>query len=177
MLHFTLDMYLILLSVKQGGIKYHFLSLWYDTTWDWTPGLQDHLQTFCPLDQWASFLIHAKRVVNFFWSSVHKVDHIFNHHKVVLFFINADKELFYKFVDIQSLSSLSCQILLLLISNIISNDNKVLFLYDISLVYNSIFLWTSIYYWELSNLYLCQETASLLTFPTFFCIFFPFQKW
>ena len=23
-------------SVKQGGIKYHFLSLWYDSTWDWT---------------------------------------------------------------------------------------------------------------------------------------------
>ena len=22
---------------KQGGIKYHFLSLWYDLTWDWTP--------------------------------------------------------------------------------------------------------------------------------------------
>ena len=22
-------------SVKQGGIKYHFLSLWYDLTWDW----------------------------------------------------------------------------------------------------------------------------------------------
>ena len=21
---------------KQGGIKYHFLSLWYDLTWDWT---------------------------------------------------------------------------------------------------------------------------------------------
>ena len=20
----------------QGGIKYHFLSLWYDSTWDWT---------------------------------------------------------------------------------------------------------------------------------------------
>ena len=29
--------YLILLSVKQGGIKYHFFkSLWYDATWDWT---------------------------------------------------------------------------------------------------------------------------------------------
>ena len=28
----TLDMYLILLSVKQGGIKYHFYSLWYDAT-------------------------------------------------------------------------------------------------------------------------------------------------
>ena len=28
---------MIMLSVKQGGIKYHFLSLWYDLTWDWTP--------------------------------------------------------------------------------------------------------------------------------------------
>ena len=26
--------YLIMLSGKQGGIKYHFLSLWYDSTWD-----------------------------------------------------------------------------------------------------------------------------------------------
>ena len=25
-----------MLSAKQGGIKYHFLSLWYDLTWDWT---------------------------------------------------------------------------------------------------------------------------------------------
>ena len=25
-----------MLSVKQGGIKYHFLSLWYDLTWDQT---------------------------------------------------------------------------------------------------------------------------------------------
>ena len=32
LLHFTLDPCLIMLSVKQGGIKYHFLSLWYD--WD-----------------------------------------------------------------------------------------------------------------------------------------------
>ena len=29
--HFTIDPYLIILS----GIKYHFLSLWYDLTWDW----------------------------------------------------------------------------------------------------------------------------------------------
>ena len=36
LLHFTLDPYLILLSVKQGGIKYHFFSLWYESTWDWT---------------------------------------------------------------------------------------------------------------------------------------------
>ena len=34
LLHFTLDPYLIMLSVKQGGIVYHFLSLWYDSTWD-----------------------------------------------------------------------------------------------------------------------------------------------
>ena len=26
-----------MLRVKQGGIKYHFLSFWYDSTWDWTP--------------------------------------------------------------------------------------------------------------------------------------------
>ena len=37
LLHFTLDPYLIMQSVKQGSIKYHFLSLWYDSTWDWTP--------------------------------------------------------------------------------------------------------------------------------------------
>ena len=31
LLHFTLDPYLIILSVKQGGITYHyFKSLWYD---------------------------------------------------------------------------------------------------------------------------------------------------
>ena len=32
--HFTLDSHIIMLSVKQGSIKYHFLSLWYDSTWD-----------------------------------------------------------------------------------------------------------------------------------------------
>ena len=34
-LHFTLDTYLIILSVKQGSIKYHFLNLWFHSTWDW----------------------------------------------------------------------------------------------------------------------------------------------
>ena len=33
LLHFTLDLYLIMLSVKQGSIKYHFFCLWYDPTW------------------------------------------------------------------------------------------------------------------------------------------------
>ena len=30
LLHFTLDPFLIMISVQQGGINYHFLSLWYD---------------------------------------------------------------------------------------------------------------------------------------------------
>ena len=34
LLHFTLDPYLIILSVKQDGIKYHFLNLWYDSAWE-----------------------------------------------------------------------------------------------------------------------------------------------
>ena len=33
--------YFIMLSVKQGGIKYHFLSLWYDDL-GLNPGLQGH---------------------------------------------------------------------------------------------------------------------------------------
>ena len=32
----TLDPYQIMLSLKQGGIKNHFLTLWYNSTWDWT---------------------------------------------------------------------------------------------------------------------------------------------
>ena len=36
LLHFTLDLYLIMVSVKLGGIDYHFLSLWYDFTGNWT---------------------------------------------------------------------------------------------------------------------------------------------
>ena len=34
--HFTLDLYLLMLSVKQGGIKYHFWVFRYDSTCDWT---------------------------------------------------------------------------------------------------------------------------------------------
>ena len=37
LLQFTLDPYLIVLSIKQGSIKYNFLSLWYDSARDWTP--------------------------------------------------------------------------------------------------------------------------------------------
>ena len=39
--------YLIMLSVKQGGIKYHFLSLWYDSTWDWIQ-VSRAIGEYCP---------------------------------------------------------------------------------------------------------------------------------
>ena len=32
----TLDPCLIMVSAKQRGIKYQFLSIWYDSAWDWT---------------------------------------------------------------------------------------------------------------------------------------------
>ena len=34
LLHFTIDPYFMMLSVKQNGIKYHFFNLWYDSTTD-----------------------------------------------------------------------------------------------------------------------------------------------
>ena len=61
LLHFTLVLYLIMLSVKQGGIKYHFLSLWYDLTWDWTQvsrAIGEHSNHYWvqqPFRGWGSF--------------------------------------------------------------------------------------------------------------------------
>ena len=37
LLHFILVPYFIILRVKQGGVKYHFLSFRYDSTWDGIP--------------------------------------------------------------------------------------------------------------------------------------------
>ena len=31
-----------MVNVRQGGIKYHFLSHWYDSTWDWTRSFTSH---------------------------------------------------------------------------------------------------------------------------------------
>ena len=42
---FTLDPNLIMLSAYQRGIKYHFLSFWFDSTWRLNPGLPDHQRT------------------------------------------------------------------------------------------------------------------------------------
>ena len=40
---------LIMLSAKQGGIKYHFFSLWYDYNLGLNPGLPNHSRTISSL--------------------------------------------------------------------------------------------------------------------------------
>ena len=43
-----------MLSVKQGGIKYHFLSLWHDSAWDWISvswAIDEHSTRYAKL-QW-----------------------------------------------------------------------------------------------------------------------------
>ena len=58
LLHFTLDPYLIMLSVKQGGIKFHFSLkslVWLDLGLN--PGVPDHWRTLYPLGQWAGICI------------------------------------------------------------------------------------------------------------------------
>ena len=61
MLHFTLDPYLIVLSAKQDSIKYHFLSLWYDLTWDWTPVSRTIVEHFNHYGNGALLSIHSWR--------------------------------------------------------------------------------------------------------------------
>ena len=57
LLHFNLDLYLIMLSVKQGGIKYHFLSIWYDLTLGLKLSLPDHWRTLYSWGQWPGFVV------------------------------------------------------------------------------------------------------------------------
>ena len=62
LLHFTLDPCLIRLSVKQGGLKYYFLSLWYDSTWDWTQvswAIGEHSNHHSNVLSWAYTYIHG----------------------------------------------------------------------------------------------------------------------
>ena len=40
-----------MLNIKQGGNKDYFLSLWYDSTWDWIPVSPVHRQTLYPFGQ------------------------------------------------------------------------------------------------------------------------------
>ena len=57
LLHFTLAMYLMKLSIKQGGVKYKFWSLWYDSICNWTPVSWAIIET---LPNWGySFISYA----------------------------------------------------------------------------------------------------------------------
>ena len=58
LLHLTLDTYLIMLSVKYGGIKYHFLSLWYNSTWNWTSVSRAYCEHYMYISTYISFYIH-----------------------------------------------------------------------------------------------------------------------
>ena len=59
-----------MLSVKQGGIKYHFLSLWYDSTWDWTQDL--------------AIGEHSNRLANVrYYIYIYNITHLFAHSHMV----------------------------------------------------------------------------------------------
>ena len=54
-----LDPYFIMLTVNQGGIKYHFLSLLYNSTWDWTL-ISIHFTLFSVNLTWIVLFSHLK---------------------------------------------------------------------------------------------------------------------
>ena len=64
----TLDPYLIILSVKQGTIKYHFLSLWYESTWDepWSCGPLANTLTPISMGRFGGIFIYGTRYYNCF---------------------------------------------------------------------------------------------------------------
>ena len=45
--------------IKQGDIKYHFLSLWYDSTWNWTP-VSRTIGKHYSLGQWPLVIVFDK---------------------------------------------------------------------------------------------------------------------
>ena len=57
-------------NVKQDGIKYHFLSLWYDSTWDWTPVSraigEDSTHYILPLIFFITFKFQPDKIM--YWS-------------------------------------------------------------------------------------------------------------
>ena len=56
-------------SVKQGGIKYHFLSLWYDSTWDWNTVSQT-------IDKHSTYKANIKTAFRSPLSKENKKDHV-----------------------------------------------------------------------------------------------------
>ena len=63
LVHFTLDPYLIMPSVKQGGIKYHILSLWYDLTWDWTLVFHDYKLLILGWNTWSYITVSKQMII------------------------------------------------------------------------------------------------------------------
>ena len=59
LLHFTLDAYLIMLSVKQGGIKYHFFKSLVWLNLGLNPDLPGHWWTLYLLGQWHFTIINT----------------------------------------------------------------------------------------------------------------------
>ena len=63
LLHFTLNPYHIMLSVKQVSIKYHFFFVFsYDSTWDWTSvsrAISEHSNQYANVRfAWVTFIKH-----------------------------------------------------------------------------------------------------------------------
>ena len=69
-----------MLSVKQGGIKYHFLSLLYDLTWDWSLVSQTIGEPFthlanCPVKMleggdWGSIVLRYLNGLNIYYVQI-----------------------------------------------------------------------------------------------------------
>ena len=64
LLHFTLDSYLIMLSVKQGGIKHHFLSLWCDPPRNWTMTSRNSNEHSTPLHLYICILLPSSGLID-----------------------------------------------------------------------------------------------------------------
>ena len=77
----TLDSYLIMLSAKQGRIKYHFLRFCYDLTWDWNLVSPDHWRTLYSLDQIMIWIF--KYLLNPFTMARHNTRSIFKLSKLI----------------------------------------------------------------------------------------------
>ena len=59
-----------MLSVKQDSIKYYFLSLWYDSTWDWTQlsrAISEHSNHYANVRYDILIIIVNKRLNNSIW--------------------------------------------------------------------------------------------------------------
>ena len=97
----TLDPYFIMLSVKQGGIQYHFLSLWYDSTWDWTLVSGGTLSPSC---QWVGNLLNLRVILAFFSLLARLLEtQIIKPDDVMFFFISAIWSCFYYIIIIHKM--------------------------------------------------------------------------